>query len=148
MHSGCSRFDIRTADLDQVLAAHALVPEFTLGGEAYFLDRLAGRTSLSLVAWDADLIAGYSVAYLESDAVYIWLAGTSPDYRGRGVFTGIFEEIRRWPEAQGSRTIRIKSANSFPSMLRWLIRNGFMFVAIEQAVTPIENRIFAELPLP
>lgn len=142
-----SRFDIRPASLEQVLAAHALVPEFTLGGEAYLRHRLASRTSLALIAWDADAIAGYSVAYLDGDALYIWLAGTSPEYRGRGVFTEIFEEIRRWPEAEDSALIRIKTGNSFPAMLRWLVRNGFMFVSIEQGETPLENRIVAELPL-
>jgi GNAT superfamily N-acetyltransferase len=140
-------FDLRPATLDQILAAHALVPEFTLGGEHYFRDRLAGKTSLSLIMWDGDTMAGYAVAYLEEDAVYVWLAGTAPEYRGRGVYSRIFEHIRRWPAAQASVKVRIKTSNSFPAMLRWLVKNGFMFVAIEQAATPMESRIIAERPL-
>lgn len=147
MRRGDAAFDVRPATVKQLLDAHALVPEFTLGGEAYFRDRLAGRTSLSLIAWDGDRIAGYAVAYLEGDVVYIWLAGTDPDYRGRGVYSEIFEEIRRWPAAQASAKIRLKTTNSFPAMLRWLVKNGFMFAAIEQGGTPMENRIIAELPL-
>lgn len=139
--------DIRPATIEQILDAHALIPEFKLGGEGYFRNRLAGKTSLSLIAWDGDTIAGYAVAYLEGDAVYIWLAGTAPDYRGRGVYSQIFEHIRRWPAARASVKIRLKTANSFPSMLRWLVKDGFMFVAIEQGETPMENRIIAERPL-
>jgi ribosomal protein S18 acetylase RimI-like enzyme len=140
-------FDVRPATFEQILAAHALIPEFNLGGEYYFRDRLVGKTSLSLIAWDGDTMAGYAVAYLEGDAVYIWLAGTAPDYRGRGVYSRIFEHIRRWPSAQASAKLRLKTTNSFPAMLRWLVKNGFMFVAIEPGETPMENRIIAERPL-
>jgi GNAT superfamily N-acetyltransferase len=140
-------FDIRPATFEQILDAHALVPEFTLGGEAYFRDRLAGKTSLSLIMWDGETMAGYAVAYLEGDDVYIWLAGTVPGYRGRGVYSRIFEYIRRWPAAQTSAKVRLKTTNSFPAMLRWLVKNGFMLVAIEQGETPMENRIIAERQL-
>jgi GNAT superfamily N-acetyltransferase len=92
-------------------------------------------------------MAGYAVAYLEGDDVYIWLAGTVPGYRGRGVYSRIFEYIRRWPAAQTSAKVRLKTTNSFPAMLRWLVKNGFMLVAIEQGETPMENRIIAERPL-
>lgn len=137
-------FDVRPATFDQIIAAHALVPEFTLGGEGYFRARLAGKTALSLITWDGETMAGYSVSYLEGDTVYVWLAGTAPEYRGRGAYSGIFEHILRWASAQASTKVRLKTTNSFPAMMRWLVSNGFMFVAIEQGETPMENRIMAE----
>lgn len=60
---------------------------------------------------------------------------------------GIFEHILRWASAQASVKVRLKTTNSHQAMLRWLVKNGFMFVAIEQGETPMENRIIAERPL-
>lgn len=88
------------------MAAHALVPEFTLGGEEYFRDRLADKTSLSLIMWEGETMAGYAASYLESDAVYIWLAGTALEYR-----TG--HHGREWQGCLGGRDLRTYPAMGF-----------------------------------
>jgi ribosomal protein S18 acetylase RimI-like enzyme len=137
-------FTIRHAELPEILAAHALIPEFTLGGEAYFRERLEGKTALSLIAWDGNKIAGYSVSYLQGDAAYIWLVGTSPEYRGQGVYRQIFEDIQQWAKAQGARKLQLKTRNSYRTMLAWLVRNDFLFVKIDTQDNIMENRILAE----
>lgn len=99
-------FETRPATFEQIMAAHALVPEFTLGGEEYFRDRLADKTSLSLIMWEGETMAGYAASYLESDAVYIWLAGTALEYR-----TG--HHGREWQGCLGGRDLRTYPAMGF-----------------------------------
>lgn len=136
--------EITTASLSDILAAHALIPEFTLGGEAYFRERLDGRTSVSLIARDGDRIAGYGICYLEGETAYVWLAGTAPGYRGRGVYQRIFEDIRTWAKEQGAVRLRLKTRNTYRAMLGWLVKNDFLFVEIERHEDPLQNRVLAE----
>jgi ribosomal protein S18 acetylase RimI-like enzyme len=137
-------FTVRNASLPEIIAANALIPEFTLGGEAYFEERLAGKTALMLIAYDGDKVAGYSVSYLQADAVYIWLVGTVPDYRKQGVYQQIFSEIVDWAEAQDVRRLEIKTRNAYRGMLGWLVKNGFMFTEIEVMDNIEDNRVYAE----
>lgn len=137
-------FTFRPAALEEIMRAHALIPEFDIGGDDYFQSRLEGKRFLSMVAWDGEAMAGYAVAYLDGSSTYVWLAGTDPSHRRRGAFSGIYGYIRRWAADNGSANVRLKTFNKFPGMLRWLVRNQFMIVAVEQGDTPLENRIVAE----
>lgn len=137
-------FTVRSASLSEIIQANELIPEFTLGGRAYFEERLEGKTALLLVACDGDTVAGYGVSYLQDSAAYIWIVGTLPDYRRRGVYQHIFRETFDWAKANGAHKLQLKTRNSCRNMLAWLVKNDFQFMEIEAQADSMDNRILTE----
>ncbi len=137
-------FTIRTASLSEIVETNALIPEFNLGGTAYFEERLAGKTALNLVCCDGDNIAGYGVSYLQDDAVYIWVVGTLSEYRRRGVYQQIFDHTLEWARNHGAVKIRLKTRNDKRDMLAWLVKHEFLFTGVETQPVMLENRIMVE----
>ena len=137
-------FTIRTASLPEIMKAHALIPEFIEGGDVDFEERLAGRTAFPLIALDGEHIAGYAVSYVNDNAAYIWMVGTTPDYRRSGVYQQMFHRIEAWAREQGVDKLRLKTRNNKRNMLAWLVKNDFMFTEIESRDDIRENRIMTE----
>lgn len=141
-------FTIRSASLSEIMQAHALIPEFTEGGNVDFAERLAGKTAFLALALDGEDVAGYAVCYMKDNATaYIWMVGTMPEYRRKGAYQHLFDSITVWAREQGATKLELKTRNNKRGMLAWLVKNDFLFIGIETQDDPRENRIVTERPL-
>jgi len=104
--------------------------------------RLHGKRSLILLAEEQGKIIGFKIGYeLDSRTFYSWFGGVSPMARGKGVAQQLLNDQEAWVVEQGYSAIKVKSRNQFPSMLRLLIKNGYMIENYEQKPDLCESRI-------
>ncbi|MCQ4503637.1 GNAT family N-acetyltransferase, partial [Vibrio parahaemolyticus] len=54
-----------------------------------------------------------------------------PQARNEGVAQMLLESQEEWVAEQGYKTLKVKSLNQFPAMLRLLLRNGYLIEKIE-----------------
>lgn len=90
--------------------------------------RLDGKVrSLVQVAQQGDNLLGFKIGYqLDDNTFYSWFGGVSSLARNKGVAQQLLEIQEQWVREQGYRQLKVKSRNQFPSMLRLLLRNGYM----------------------
>ncbi|UPQ87929.1 GNAT family N-acetyltransferase [Vibrio sinaloensis] len=105
--------------------------------------RLEGKVrSLIQVAKQGDNLLGFKIGYqLDDNTFYSWFGGVSSLARNKGVAQQLLEIQERWVREQGYRQLKVKSRNQFPSMLRLLLRNGYMIEKFEPKQPLEESRI-------
>ncbi|MDF2154020.1 GNAT family N-acetyltransferase [Vibrio sp. CAU 1672] len=134
---------IREGTLQEASQVMARVPEFTLGETPdAMLQRLGDKTSLILVAEKSGVMLGFKVGYeLDDDTFYSWLGGVVAEARNEGVAQMLLEVQEEWVTEQGYKTLKVKSRNQFPAMLRLLLRNGYLIEKVEEKSNLRESRI-------
>ena len=134
---------VREGSLEEVVSVVEQINEFDQKESvASLTQRLSGKKSLILVAEEAGVLLGFKIGYeLESNTFYSWFGGVSPLARNKGVAQGQLDVQEQWVKQQGYRQLKVKSRNQFPSMLRLLIRNGYLIENYEQKEPLLESRI-------
>ncbi|NVD08094.1 GNAT family N-acetyltransferase [Vibrio sp. JPW-9-11-11] len=111
--------------------------------------RLDGKVRyLVQVAQEGDNLLGFKIGYqLDAQTFYSWFGGVSPLARNKGVAQQLLDIQERWAREQGYNQLKVKSRNQFPSMLRLLLRNGYMIEKFEAKQPLDESRIHFIKPL-
>jgi len=139
---------ITETTLDAIIEVNKQIPEFLEETKQTFEKRLKGKKSLLLVATIAKKDAGYLVGYKENRKVfYIWMAGTIPSQRKKGVMKSLMNYAERYAKKKGFKEIRIKTRNTRRAQLINLVKRGYLFDKVEKGPEPKENRIFLEKEL-
>lgn len=135
---------VREGSLEEVVSVVEQISEFAKKESiASLSDRLAGKTSLILVAEEAGVLLGFKIGYeLEQHTFYSWFGGVSPLARNKGVAQAQLEAQEAWVQKQGYEQLKVKSRNQFPAMLRLLLRNGYQIEKLEEKEYITENRIY------
>lgn len=103
--------------------------------------RLIGEYLILVAEVDEELV-GFKIGYAESEQrFYSWLGGVLPSYRCQGIAQELLDFQETWALARGFREISVKSMNRFPSMLRFLIRNGYRVYDVESSGDTEHERI-------
>lgn len=140
-------FRIDRGDVDDVAALEARIPEFPRPKRAAVLaERLrADRGALILVARADGRPVGYKAGYaLEMRRFYSWVGAVLPAYRRHGIALALLREQERRLRGGGYASVRVKSRNGFPGMLRLLIGEGYRIVALEAVPSPRDPKIVFE----
>ena len=126
------RHTCREARLDAgLLECIAAIPELQEMPLERLLER-AGPAYLLLVAESAAGIDGFKLGYPLSDTVfYSWLGGVRPDARRHGIARVLMRMQEQAAADRGYRTLRVKSMNRFPDMLRLLIAESYLIVGFD-----------------
>ncbi|NAZ91771.1 GNAT family N-acetyltransferase [Vibrio toranzoniae] len=135
---------VREGSLEEVVSVVEQISEFAKKESVASLsDRLAGKTSLILVAEEAGVLLGFKIGYeLDQQTFYSWFGGVSPLARNKGVAQAQLDAQELWVEQQGYQQLKVKSRNQFPAMLRLLLRNGYQIEKLEEKEDITENRIY------
>lgn len=106
-------------------------------------DRLCGKSRfLVQVAEEGGQLLGFKIGYqLDSQTFYSWFGGVSSLARNKGVAQRLLEIQEDWVAEQGYQYLKVKSRNQFPSMLRLLIKNGYLIENYEAREPLLESRI-------
>ncbi|PSU30184.1 GNAT family N-acetyltransferase [Photobacterium lutimaris] len=125
---------IREASIEEAVTVLATITEFARPAtEDELRKRLRGHRVLILVAEIDGELAGVKIGYqLSEDCFYSWLGGVAPLGRRGGVAQALLEAQEEWVVAHGYQTLRVKSRNRFPAMLRLLLRNGYQVEHLEK----------------
>ncbi|MGF1750626.1 GNAT family N-acetyltransferase [Vibrio cionasavignyae] len=134
---------IREGSLKEVAEIVATIDEFSHKESVESLaSRLSDRRSLVLVAESSGELLGFKIGYeIDNHTFYSWFGGVTSHARRLGVAQALLEWQERWVTAQSYQAITVKSRNQFPSMLRLLLKNGYLIEGYEQRTPLIESRI-------
>ncbi|MCG9556085.1 MULTISPECIES: GNAT family N-acetyltransferase [Vibrio] len=134
---------VREGSLEEVVSVVEQITEFAKKESVASLsERLAGKTSLILVAEEAGVLLGFKIGYeLDRQTFYSWFGGVSPLARNKGVAQAQLDAQEQWVKQQGYQQLKVKSRNQFPAMLRLLLRNGYQIEKLEEKEYITENRI-------
>jgi len=134
------RLTIRTATLAEVYAAHQQVPE--LGRAADYAERIDGRFHIALIAESHGQTAGFKLGYARApEDFYSWVGGVAPAHRGLGIASALLQRQETLAAEAGYITIRVKSMNRYPAMLRLLLANGYLIEGYEPNSGPDDAKI-------
>lgn len=125
---------VREGSLEEVVSVVEQITEFAKKESVASLsERLAGKTSLLLVAEEAGVLLGFKIGYeLDENTFYSWFGGVSSLARNKGVAQAQLDVQERWVKQQGYQQLKVKSRNQFPAMLRLLLRNGYLIEKLEE----------------
>ncbi|MEZ8308021.1 GNAT family N-acetyltransferase [Vibrio splendidus] len=125
---------VREGSLEEVVSVVEQITEFAKKESVASLsDRLAGKTSLILVAEEAGVLLGFKIGYeLDENTFYSWFGGVLPIARNKGVAQAQLDTQEQWVKQQGYQQLKVKSRNLFPAMLRLLLRNGYLIEKLEE----------------
>lgn len=94
------------------------------------------------VAEEGEQLLGFKIGYqLDSQTFYSWFGGVSSLARNKGVAQRLLEIQEDWVAEQGYQYLKVKSRNQFPSMLRLLLKNGYLIENYEAREPLLESRI-------
>lgn len=125
---------VREGSLEEVVSVVEQITEFAKKESVASLsERLAGKTSLILVAEEAGVLLGFKIGYeLDENTFYSWFGGVSLLARNKGVAQAQLNVQEQWVKQQGYQQLKVKSRNQFPAMLRLLLRNGYLIEKLEE----------------
>jgi len=125
---------VREGSLEEVVSVVEQITEFARKESVASLsERLAGKTSLILVAEEAGVLLGFKIGYeLDENTFYSWFGGVLPIARNKGVAQAQLDTQEQWVKQQGYQQLKVKSRNLFPAMLRLLLRNGYLIEKFEE----------------
>lgn len=141
---------VREGSLEEVVSVVEQITEFAKKESVASLsERLAGKTSLILVAEEAGVLLGFKIGYeLDENTFYSWFGGVLPIARNKGVAQAQLDTQEQWVKQQGYQQLKVKSRNLFPAMLRLLLKNGYLIEKLEEKEDINAHRIhFAEANL-
>ncbi|MEZ8302365.1 GNAT family N-acetyltransferase [Vibrio splendidus] len=125
---------VREGSLEEVVSVVEQITEFARKESVASLsERLAGKTSLILVAEEAGVLLGFKIGYeLDENTFYSWFGGVLPIARNKGVAQAQLDTQEQWVQQQGYKRLKVKSRNQFPAMLRLLLKNGYLIEKLEE----------------
>ncbi|MDP2591019.1 GNAT family N-acetyltransferase [Vibrio splendidus] len=125
---------VREGSLEEVVSVVEQITEFAKKESVASLsERLAGKTSLLLVAEEAGVLLGFKIGYeLDENTFYSWFGGVLPIARNKGVAQAQLDTQEQWVQQQGYKRLKVKSRNQFPAMLRLLLKNGYLIEKLEE----------------
>ncbi|PMG96185.1 GNAT family N-acetyltransferase [Vibrio lentus] len=134
---------VREGSLEEVVSVVEQITEFAKKESVASLsERLAGKTSLILVAEEAGVLLGFKIGYeLDENTFYSWFGGVSSLARNKGVAQAQLDVQEQWVKQQGYQQLKVKSRNQFPAMLRLLLRNGYLIEKLEEKADINSHRI-------
>lgn len=125
-------------DLESLVAR---VPELSAVSPEDVARRTAGG-GLLLVAEVDEREAGFKLGYpLEGGVFYSWIGGIRPEFRRHGLGRQLLRLQEKLVRERGYHTLRVKSMNKFPAMLRLLIAEGYEIVDLEHRESPDNLKI-------
>ncbi|RLQ18089.1 GNAT family N-acetyltransferase [Vibrio sp. SBT000027] len=134
---------VREGSLEEVVSVVEQITEFARKESVASLsERLAGKTSLILVAEEAGVLLGFKIGYeLDENTFYSWFGGVLPIARNKGVAQAQLDIQEQWVKQQGYQQLKVKSRNLFPAMLRLLLKNGYLIEKLEEKEDINSHRI-------
>jgi predicted GNAT superfamily acetyltransferase len=141
---------IQEASLEEIVAINSKIPEFsnTIVKEE-FEERLKGKNSLLITSKKAGISVGYLIGYdrYEDGSFYCWMTGVHPNYRQKGILTGMMKYEDTWAKENGYTHIKIKTQNDRREMLLALINAGFDIIGFEPNKEYSKNKILLQKDL-
>ncbi|MGV2989777.1 GNAT family N-acetyltransferase [Vibrio sp. E150_011] len=134
---------VREGSLAEVVSVVENVDEFVHKETVISLQsRLGNKRGLVLVAEHDGQLLGFKIGYeIDSTIFYSWFGGVARHARHRGVAQALLDYQEKWVKEHEYKKITVKSRNQYPSMLRLLLKNGYLIEGVDKRTPLVESRI-------
>lgn len=140
---------ISITSLAEIMPIYQSIPEFDKPihtGE--LLQRISLREKIALIAYSEGKPVGFKLGYaIDDKLLYSWLGGVLPAYRQSGVAQKLLIAQEEWARVKGYCRLQVKTRNSFPGMLRLLIKNNYHIINLEKKGLTADYRVLLEKSL-
>jgi len=141
------KWEVREADVALALSVYSQLAEFSATlAPGTVASRLAGKTSLVIVAFAAAQPIGFKIGYDRfcDGSFYSWLGGVVATHRQKGVASELNGFMENWASRAGFSSICFKTRNRFAPMLISGLQWGYHVEAVEkrQNLAPADYRIW------
>lgn len=131
-------------DFETLALLEKEIPEFeSLFSKDRLIETIGGRDYFASVALHQDTLKsmGYMIAYDRYDdgSFYCFISAVLPDYRSLGVYRKMANARELYAKENGYSSLKIKTRNRFRSMLAFLVKDGWLFEAVETDGLPEED---------
>lgn len=140
---------ISTASLAEIMPIYQSIPEFDKPMNSVELSqRIALQENIALIAHCKGKPVGFKLGYgLDDKLLYSWLGGVLPAYRQSGIAQRLLIAQEEWARVKGYCRLQVKTRNSFPGMLRLLIKNDYHIISLEKKGKTADYRVLLEKSL-
>lgn len=124
-----------------------LFPEIT---ESQFYGKIEDKKNVLLVSLVEDhQCVGFKIGYEQTPKTfYSWLGGVDENWRGLGMAQEMMDLQLEWAQQKNYKTIRTKTMNQWPDMLKLNITNDFKIVKLEKDSSGENLKIVMEKTIP
>ena len=138
---------IREGRFEKCIKLSKIIPEFDSPYEMNeYEKRCDGVNHLSLIANIGNILVGFKIGYdrNKDGTFYSWMGGVIPNFRRNGVahHLAVFQES--WAKNIGYSHIRLKTRKKYESMIKLLLKRGFVIKDEIPMENPLETRIIME----
>jgi predicted GNAT superfamily acetyltransferase len=142
--------EIRESDISTAVNLSQHIPEFEdPHAEEVYRERLSGKKTLILVAFQGQIPVGFKVGYdkFNDGSFYSWMGGVLPAYRQKHIARKLADVQETWARENGYTRIVFKTRNRHKTMLIFALSNGFSIIDVEPRASLNEYRILLTKPL-
>ena len=120
-------FELYYGNLEKAIMVHRQIPEFDPAyiQSRYVEKKIASKNPYIIICRHDAADVGYMIGYDAPDSMYLWLNGTLPDCRKKGVFRLMLDDLVAEAKRRGHTKITVKSYERFNPMLNALANAGF-----------------------
>jgi GNAT superfamily N-acetyltransferase len=137
--------EIKEISLNNIIKINQMIPEMGEETIKSLNERLNGKKYYAFGNYYKKNLVGYLLAYEESKKkFYVWLAGTIPEYRRKGVMKALMDYVEKMAKEKGFKIVKIKTKNSRRAQLFNLIKREYNITSVEEKEIIKENKINLE----
>ncbi|UCF79649.1 MAG: ribosomal protein S18-alanine N-acetyltransferase [Candidatus Eiseniibacteriota bacterium] len=123
---------MRLADIDEVALMEQVIFPSPWPRQAFANELKEGSASLCLVARVRDRLAGYLVAWFVLDEAHVGNVAVAPEFREKGIATGLTNRLIREAQARGVRLMTLEVRVSNLPAIRLYRRLGFKTISMRR----------------
>ncbi len=112
-------------DLESIVKINKKVFNSSKNPELIKKKLLLYNNPVIIIAEKNQKVRGYGIGYERKNKYYLWMLAVLPEYREKGVASGIIEKMMNYAKSKNYDYLTVKTRNKYKNMLRLLIKKGF-----------------------
>jgi len=137
------------ADLEEIVRLNSTIfdgmyenPPFSLKD---YKEKLKGKKTIIFLAKENGVLVGNSVSFERERNFYIWVLGTSKDYRKKGIGSELFKLNEEYAKKNKFVAVTVKVYGVSKEMLQLAKDRGFICVKVEKVQNPKQSVFYLKL---
>jgi len=136
-------------DLEEIVSLNFTIfegmyetPPFSLND---YKEKLKDKKPIIFLAKENGVLVGNSVSFGRDENFYIWILGTSKDYRKKGIGNELFKLNEDYAKKNNFVAVAVKVYGVSKEMLQLASKRGFIYDKVEKSQNPRQSIFYLKL---